>query len=264
MKIKLNTIIFFSLLLIMVVTFFTRNSYRGVDSVAPEVLLQPIQEELVGPNIISFTKDDYKYTVSPLYVYEISGLIVHRLDYTWFSIYKKDSVFPLDLCMMWGNDVERGIYKSRDLSFRQDSRFCWWQWSGKLNVNNSEISNSHLVIDNKDIEAKLKDLNEGDQVKITGFLSNIDAINTGDPGEYDPPEFSLQTSTTRDDSGPGACEIIYVTGIEILKKGNPISVWLFLLSKYGLAIFFAVNFLMFVYNETLAKRWAEKPNFEIE
>ena len=256
--------IFFALLLTMAVTFFTRNSYRGVKDIVPEVLTEPVQESILGGETISFTKDDYKYELTPIDVYEISGLIVHRLDYRWFSIYKKDSVFPLDLCMMWGDDVGRGIYQSKNLSFSQDSRFCWWQWSNGLKVNNNEISNSHLLVDSDKFEEKLNSLNEGDQVRIKGYLVNVSAVNTGNAGEYDPLKFSLNTSTTRDDLGAGACEIIYIKDIEILKKGNPISVFLFSASKYGLVLFSVWLLCLTIYKEIFFKWRKQKTNFEIE
>jgi hypothetical protein len=229
-------IAFWLFIILLPITFFTRNSYRQVSNIDPRVLIAPVQSEATDKNIIRFTKGDFEYELTPLYDYDISGLIVHRMDYTWFDIYKYDSIFPLDLCMIWGSNVESGVYKNKSLSFSQDARFCWYQWFGNLTFNGSELSNNHLLVKDKALEDKIKSLNSGDQVRIKGKLVNVSGRNIGSPGEYDPSEFNIHSSITRSDAGAGACEVIYFEDLEILKKGNPISSFLFEASYYGLII----------------------------
>lgn len=242
---SLNRATFIILIAVYAVTFFTQNNFRGASNVAPEVLREPLQMELTDKNSITFSKDDYDYDLKPLYNYELNGIIVHRMDYTWFSLYKKDSVFPLDLCMVWGKNVESGVYKNENVSYSQDARFCWWSWSGgNIQFNNNEISNNHLLISSDELRAKLDDLYEGDQIKIKGKLVDVSAKNTGDVGEFDPGHFSLKTSTVRDDTGAGACEIIFVEGIEIIKKGNPASIFFHKFSKYGILAWVVLNFIL--------------------
>lgn len=226
--------LFYSLLLIFAITFFTRNNYRKVNEISPAVLKEPIQAELDSKDIIRFIKDDYEYELTPLYDYELNGLIVHKMDYTWFSIYKRDSVFPMDLCVIWGNNVKSKVYQNKSLKFSQDFRFCLYHWHGKIDFNSNQLSNNHLVISDKDLEKKISSLSTGDQVKIKGQLVNVNAINVGKPGKYDPEKFSWNSSIKRTDSGGGACEVIYVQNIEILKKANIISCYAHKISFYGL------------------------------
>jgi len=108
-----------------------------------------------------------------------------------------------------------------------------------------EISNNHLVFKDKETEKKAKSLSNGDQVKIKGRLVNIDARNIGKPGQYDPENISWESSTSRDDAGAGACEVIYVDNIEILNKANPVSNSLFGFSFYGLLLFAIFNIIIF-------------------
>ena len=220
---KINKILFWLFLLIIIITFFTRNNYRNVDIVSPEVIGEPKQSEVFDNSIIKFTKDDYEYELTPLYDYEINGMIVHKMDYTWFSIYKRDSVFPIDLCLIWGDNVANKVYKHKNLKFSQDFRFCLYHWRGKIDFNHNQLSNNHLVIDNKELEKKLNKLSTGDQIKITGKLVNIKAENIGEPGKYDPEYFNWKSSINRKDSGGGACETIYIEDIEIIEKSNIIS-----------------------------------------
>ena len=57
--------------------------------------------------------------------------------------------------------------------------------------------------------------------------------------------FELKTSTIRTDDGAGACEIIYVEDVQILKKGNPVSYYLFKSALFLLGVFVIVNVVRF-------------------
>jgi hypothetical protein len=248
---KIKRVLFYSFLAVFIVTFFTRNSYRGVSEIKPEILLEPIQAESSEKEVISFEKDDYQYELAPLYDYEINGLVVHRMDYTWFSLYKMDSIFPLDLCIMWGGDVKSGVYKNKNLKFSQDSRFCRYSWRGNLKFNANEVSNNHILVKDKALENRLKSINAGDQIKIKGKLVNVSGQNIGSPGKYDPENFKMKSSVRRNDTEAGACEIIYLEDFEILKKGNPVSSSFFKISYWGLLtiVFWnVINFFAEVYS----------------
>jgi len=226
------------------VTFFTRNDYRGITEIVPETLKDPLQKPAVGLKIITFTKDEYEYELTPLYHYEINALLVHKLNYKRFSIYKYASVFPMDLSLVWGSNLATKVYQSEKLKFWQDGRFTYWQYEAGVKVNPNEIANEHLIINDKDAEQKMNSLNVGDQVRIKGKLVDVFAKNVGQTNIDRAASYKWQTSTIRTDAGPGACEIIYVENIEILKKGNPIANNLFTLSFYGmiiLAIWFVIE-----------------------
>ncbi|MBA7490362.1 hypothetical protein ES702_00900 [subsurface metagenome] len=242
---KIKKFLYLIFFLILAITFFTRNNFRSPDMINPDVLNEPVQTETENQDIIQFTKDDYEYKLTPLYDYEINGLVVHKMDYTWFSIYKTDSVFPLDLCMIWGENVENKIYKNKSLKFSQDMRFCFAKWQGQIDFNNNQISNNHLVIQDEKIEKELKKISTGDQVKIKGQLVDIEAKNLGKPGKYDPEYIEWKSSTTREDVGSGACEVIYLSDIEILQKGNSLPHYLFKISFYVLIFLVVIDFFLF-------------------
>jgi hypothetical protein len=63
----------------------------------------------------------------------------------------------------------------------------------------------------------------GDQIHIQGYLADYQNSKG----------VIRRTSISRTDGGQGACEIIYVTGFEVLKKGNPFLNQVFTLSKYA-------------------------------
>ena len=241
---KIKKFLYLILFIILAITFFTKSNYKNAEIINPSVLNEPIQEETASRDIIQFTKNDYEYSLTPLYNYEINALVVRKMDYTKFSIYKMDSVFPRDLCVVWGSNVSNKIYQDKSLKFSQDMRFCFARWEGNLDFNTSEVSNNHLVIQDKEIEKKVKKISIGDQVKIRGKLVDVEAKNVGNPGEYDPEYFTLKSSITREDTTAGACEIIYIESVEILQKGNPVSYNLFKISFYGLVVLLILNIIL--------------------
>ncbi len=74
----------------------------------------------------------------------------------------------------------------------------------------THCSNNHLIPADNAIKRKIKRLKKGDHVRIQGYLVNVDAENSA--GKV----YLWDTSVSRDDSGDGACEIIYVTNIQWL------------------------------------------------
>ncbi|MDD5654624.1 MAG: hypothetical protein PHR91_03180 [Candidatus Omnitrophica bacterium] len=241
MEINLNKGLFFVLSACLAVTFFTRNTFRNVDDIAPELLKDPIQIETEYPEPIVFSRDGYDYSLTPLYDYEISGLIVGKMDYRVFSIDKYDSVFPGDLCMIWGPNVASRVYRDHAVKFSQDCRWCWVQWYGNVGFSMRELSNNHLLINNKYLESKFNRLLRGDQVKIKGKLVSVVAEAPGKPQS----RITWHSSTNREDTGGGACEVIYVEDIQVLRKANVFSGFLFQVSLIGLGLWFLVNIIRF-------------------
>ncbi|MFC1656658.1 hypothetical protein ACFL14_01675 [Patescibacteria group bacterium] len=246
---KIKKYLFIILFITLAITYFTRSSFKKVDRIDSNVLNEPIQKELEDNEIIKFTKDDFEYELTPLYDYEVSSLVVRKMDYTWLSIYKTDSVFPVDLCMLWGSNIENNIYKDDSLKFSQDMRFCFGRWSGDLEFDKNAISNTHIVVNDKTLEKKIKKISIGDQVKLRGILVDVEAKNLGSAGKYDPESLSLKSSTIREDSGAGACEIVYVQDIEILQKGNQLSHILLTFSFYSLILLIIFDICLFFVRE---------------
>jgi len=76
----------------------------------------------------------------------------------------------------------------------------------------------------------------GDQVRIKGKLINVYAKLVGNRSEFDSEWLKWNTSITRTDTGAGACEVIYVEDVQILRKANSISYYLYNLSSWSLLL----------------------------
>ena len=131
---KINGYLFIILLLVLIITFFTRNNIRNVDEITDEATNQPVQKEISNMEEIEFKKDGYLWQLTPLYDYEISGLVVGRMNYQIFSINKYTSLLPIDLGLIWGSNVANKVYQDTRIKFKQDSRWCWVHWSGDAEI----------------------------------------------------------------------------------------------------------------------------------
>ena len=101
---SMNRLFFILLVISSVISFFARNDYRHQTDIRQELYLEPVQRTSTNNSVIQFIKDGYDYTLTPAFDYEISGLIVHTFDYSWLRFYKSDITFPVDLCMIWGEE----------------------------------------------------------------------------------------------------------------------------------------------------------------
>ncbi|MDD5730275.1 MAG: hypothetical protein PHN57_04030 [Candidatus Omnitrophica bacterium] len=246
---QLNKFLFFGLSLVLLVTFYTRNNFKSVNNIMPQVLEEPYQEAVTDKREIKFTKDGYTYRLDPLYDYEISALLVSKITYKGLSIHRVASVFPADLCLIWGSNVKNKVYKNWSIRFSQDCRWCNVQWNGDVEFNQQEFSNNHLLINDRKLEAKIRSLVAGDQVTLSGKLVNVKADIAGNAKAdiYNPNTLTWNTSVSRKDTGAGACEVIYVEDVTVLKKANVISSFLFILSLYGLLGLFGYNLFRFLF-----------------
>ncbi|MFA5119244.1 MAG: hypothetical protein WC695_10465 [Candidatus Omnitrophota bacterium] len=241
---QVNKWLFISLGLILCLTFFTRNNYKWVNRISPLILNEPVQEKIERQESIDLEIRGYSYRLTPVYEFEINALVVSKYNYK-FGIYRSDSVFPIDLCMIWGDNIARKTYKNMSLRFFHDCRWCEVEWWGNLDFNMRQLANCHLVANKKSILDKINRIVIGDQLKIKGKLVNIEGRLVSKPDKYTPRQLSWRTSVSRTDTGAGACEIVYVEDIIFLKKANQLSSYLFFVSFYGLLILAAVNIVRF-------------------
>jgi hypothetical protein len=242
---KILLVVFFG---ILVISYFLKDDYRTVNNIQPEILQAPLQGSADNNGPIQFSKDGFAYNLTPVAEYQIQGLVVHQMDYRFFSIYNSDSVFPVDLCLTWGDNLANKSYQEKQLSFSQDARFCFYKWRGETSINPDLISNNHLIASDPKILSVINKIKAGDQVLISGYLVDVQADKVGKVSDYDPSSFSLKSSLTRTDSGAGACEIIYVNDIKIVQAAHPAWSFLFNFSFYALIILiiWSVGVVLFV------------------
>ena len=203
----------------------------------------PIQQPTGKDSFITSVNGE-NYLIEPVYDYSLDGVIVsyHNADAfsdIWHHNRWKDFINLRDLCVIWGSNVETGVYL--DMDFHNDDWNCWFSWPNREVGNRfqmTQLSNNHVLIDDETIKQALMKSEPGDQIRLKGVLAQYSNPRSG---------FFRSTSTNRIDTGNGACETIYVTSFEIVKKANPrlrlyylIAKWTAIISLIGVAVMFFV------------------------
>jgi hypothetical protein len=185
----------------------------------------------------------YTYTLTPRATYDISGLVVsqHRGDARFNLYHQVDPGNIRDVCVVWGEDITNGSY--RKVTFSSGEFTCSYRWSGVLTpaFNPDKASNNHLIPASSAIARQIGAIHVGDQIRMTGLL--VDYTVTRDGQEI----FTRRTSLTRNDTGNGACEILYVTDLSVVAPGNHLQADAGRYMWYtSLALFVALGFVWFV------------------
>ncbi len=169
---------------------------------APGVLApkDPEQKNFTTPPP-SIQKDGW--TLQPLASYRIEARVLSKIRYSEDDV---STLSPYDLALGWGRMSDSAVLDR--LTITQSNRFSRWECQGDTPIPESELvshsANNHLIPADDAIKDKIAALRAGSLVKISGYLVEANHPNADHP---------WRSSLTRDDSGEGACEIIYVQAI---------------------------------------------------
>ncbi|MCK6389789.1 MAG: hypothetical protein L6Q40_02020 [Azonexus sp.] len=208
--------LFFASLALLVAAWIKGEPLPAPDAVLAAMQAAP-RQTATGEAPFSVETGGVQYQVKPLYAYELNGLVVSRHDAeTWWDfIHKEASDFlnVTDLCVVWGENLRNGVYQR--LSYHSGQFTCFVRWedaeTGAL-FRMDALSNNHLLTVNPALAKKIRSVRIGDQIRFRGYLAEY-SHNHGFA-------FKRGTSTTRDDSGNGACETVYVESFDIVRRGS--------------------------------------------
>lgn len=155
-------------------------------------------------NPVSFQKDDY--TITPLAEFSIKAFV---LSTNHFSIGRESDLSPIDLALGWGQMSNQAIIDGLDIN--QSNR--WYHWKAKVlvipvNEINTHSANMHIIPADENIEDKLDELFKGCIIEMKGFLVSVKAKDG----------WHWSSSLRRDDTGGGACELVYVNELNIIEQ----------------------------------------------
>jgi hypothetical protein len=161
----------------------------------------PVQQALADPVDVPITRDRTAYTLRRTHTFRVVGEVLSASTYT---LAFANDFFDVDLGLAWGAEVER--LKST-YTFYQDHRWLFWRSSGPVSDTEratitASIGNEHLLPATPRIDRAIRWAEVGDVVAIDGFLVTV----LGADGRV-----LTRSSTSRTDTGAGACEVIEVT-----------------------------------------------------
>ena len=142
------------------------------------------------------------YLLEPVAEYRIEARVLVRELYHWTS---GADLSPMDLGLGWGPMSDSAVLDHLELANR--GRFLSWR-AEQLPLPHAAInrnaSNTHIIPAEDWIEDDLRRLRPGQVVRLEGYLVNARRSDG----------WRWPTSTTRDDTGDGACELMLVQAVE--------------------------------------------------
>jgi hypothetical protein len=135
--------------------------------------------------------------------FDVTARVLSREDYRFDA---GASLAPTDLALGWGRMSDSTVLDRIEIS--QSGRFYYWRVKD-FPIPRREIeessANMHLIPADAGVRAMLDRVRAGEVVRIEGFL--VDASH--------PDGWHWNSSLTREDTGNGACELVYVESLTI-------------------------------------------------
>lgn len=144
-------------------------------------------------------------TLTPLAGISVDARVLSRENY---RLGREADFSPSDLALGWDHMREDAILAK--LSISQSGRWYHYRWQGDPPLALDEIvrssANMHMVPANDAVARALGGIETGQHVRIDGWLVRIQAKDG----------WRWASSLTREDSGDGACELVYVCAVTSL------------------------------------------------
>ncbi len=175
----------------------------GQITLGPGVLVKetPWQEAISSPN--SHQVDNY--TITELADFRIKAKVLSKKNY---FMGREADLSPTDLALGWGSMSDESILDQIKIS--QSGRFYRWRVES-FPVPRREIetssANMHLIPATDAVDSVIKEIRNGDIIELSGSLVNV---------ESDSDDWRWKSSQTRNDTGNGACELIWVESLQIV------------------------------------------------
>jgi len=172
--------------------YLNRPVIHGPGEIAPS---EPMQNKSLMP---VFQLGDF--TITPLADYAIEARVLSKENY---SLGTEAEISPTDLAVGWGPMSDESVLNQIVIS--QGNRFFYWhvdEFPIPQHAIEIHAANMHIIPANEGIKRQLDHVRAGQLVTIKGQLVEAKKANG----------WHWRSSLSRDDTGSGACELMYVTG----------------------------------------------------
>ncbi len=170
---------------------------HGPGQIAPSA---PVQQPADGSRRFGCGE----FTVKPLAEFRLTARVLSRKNY---SLGRDAKLCPVDLALGWGPMSDESVLSGMSIS--QFDRCYMWSLRDlsvpRLQVERNS-ANMHMIPSTPEIKKRLKSLRKGSLIECRGYLVEVTA-----PGGW-----QWRSSLSRNDTGQGACEVVWVEEIKVL------------------------------------------------
>jgi hypothetical protein len=180
--------------------YLLARNWEQRDVVYPPGVLVPKAPVQSNVEASLFAVEDYQVTRRARF--EIRARVLSSERY---YLSRESDLSPIDLALGWGPMSDQSVLDQ--IQITQSARWYRTRYEHTAPVSNQLIiqnsSNMHMIPAQKGVGKALKELRKGQIVVLRGFLVDVDHESG----------WRWRTSLTRNDTGAGACEIVYVESV---------------------------------------------------
>lgn len=175
-----------------------------------DCMQDPIQIDDITEPGITYQSGNLSLIFFPQALYEITAKVMSKKRYHdgWGA-----KIAPYDLALAWGKLTKPDMRPF--IKYSQMRRFyfykCTWDCPLTQDYISQHSANTHLIPANENLMKVIRKIKKGNVITLWGYLVNVE-------GTYKNADVNWRTSTSREDTGNGACEVIYVEKIRIKDK----------------------------------------------
>ncbi|WP_154246659.1 hypothetical protein [Kangiella sp. HZ709] len=187
---------------VILILIYHKSQQPVVLGAGVKVANAPIQIDIESAKPFIFDT----FEVTPLAEFDIKAKVILREDY---SSDRGAKLSPIDLALGWGRMSDESVLEK--IEFSQSGRWYRYRYENPP-IPQQEIqshsANMHLIPSTAVVGNQIDRVKAGQVIKIKGKLVSVIESETG---------FRWKSSLTREDTGGGACELIFVEQFEILE-----------------------------------------------
>jgi hypothetical protein len=144
------------------------------------------------------------YRLTPLARFRVKARVLGAERY---RLGRESELSPVDLALGWGPMSDSTVLERLRIS--QGNRFYYYAWENNPPIAPQDIvthsANMHMIPADAMIERRLEAVRPGD---IVAFQGQLVAIEASDGWRW-------RSSMTRSDTGSGACEVVWVSDLQV-------------------------------------------------
>lgn len=187
-------------IIIIVGLYFVFREKEIIQS--PGILAPNNPHQTIIKNQKSWIVDDFHFY--PIAQFELEAKV---LSIRFYGSDDMSDFCPVDIALGWGKMSDQSIVDRFEI--KQQHRWYVWR-TDNFPIPQKEVekssSNVHIIPANEEVEDILDDVIRGNIISLKGKLINVNEV-----GE----KFVYKSSTQRDDTGGGACEILWLEELSI-------------------------------------------------